>query len=180
MKKYFSFLLILLLCFIACSDNDEGENGNEPVTNNFTIVQPVQISLPETPTGFVNTYSESDNSPLNQFIQNASSIQDLSVNSISYKFKNINGNNNIQLFSYSLSFNAIPIASNPNQIDLLAAINQGTVFEILDENLYSTIAESIRINNNVSVRSFGDFLSDESSGSFDIEVTVKGTVTTGF
>jgi hypothetical protein len=176
MKKYLMLLLMFQLCFIACSDNDDVE----PVTKNFTIVQPVEISLPETPTGYINSYFESDSSPLNQFIHNSNSIEGLTVNSISYTFKNISGNNNISLFSYSLSFNAIPIESNPNQIDLLTAINQGTVFDIIDQDLYSTIAESIRINDYVSVRSFGDFLSDESSGSFDIEVTIKGKVTTGF
>ena len=115
---------------------------------------------------FSPLYSHTDN------IYNVN-IQKIEVKSVSYVFKNLDRYDNIILDSYSISFNGIEIENNTNQTDLLQVVNQNTIFQIENQELFERLAEGILINESVSVSSFGTLQWDGNPNDFEIEVIIN-------
>jgi|TARA_B110000908_G_C9946705_1_gene310693 hypothetical protein len=165
-------LLLLLICLtISCS-----KDSDEPIISNHTIIQSVKINVPIGPQGdYTTTYSEFDFSPLYSHTDNIYNvnIQKIEVKSVSYVFKNLDRYDNIILDSYSISFNGIEIENNTNQTDLLQVVNQNTIFQIENQELFERLAEGILINESVSVSSFGTLQWDGNPNDFEIEVIIN-------
>ncbi len=168
MKK--SIQLLMLIILLSCSSEDA------PEILTTTIVHSVTVRLPET-SGSRTIYSDFDFEDLDSFITNSSKITDVKVNSLSYKFKNLTGNSEVDMYSYRIYVNGRMIEEVSDPISLIQAVRQGTVFKIESDSLFDDVATHILINPVVVVRSSGWVQSDESPANFDIEVTIGVTAT---
>ena len=95
------------------------------------------------------------------------------MNSVSYRFKNLNRYDNIILDSYSISFNGIEIENVTNENSLLQLISRGEINLTRDNEFFDNLAESILINSYVHASSFGIMQWDGNYNKFEIEVIIN-------
>ena len=120
MKKLFPFLLVL---FVVQSCEEPVEITETMVVNQSTIVTINQTN------GTSVSFNDVIEGDLNQVVSNFNSITDITIDSLTYSFSNLIGNENASIVSASIEINGITVAV-VSDLNIAQEIDNGSVFQI--------------------------------------------------
>ena len=165
MKKLFPFLLALIVV----------QSCEEPVeiTETMAINQSATITINETNGSAVN-FNDVIEGDLNQVISNFISINDITIDSLSYSFSNLIGNENASIVNASIEINGITVAV-VSEVNIAQEIDNESVFQITDLNVLDQLETSFLSNSSVTLNLTGMAISDEGDVSFDIGISMQLT-----
>ena len=165
MKKLFP-LLVTLLLISSCEDSIE-------VTTTTTINETVNVAILQT-NGAALNFSEVITEDLNQVVSNFNSINDITIDSLSYTFANVTGNENAVITSATIEINATTVAVISN-INIAQEALNGSVFEITDTAVLDQLETIFLNNSSVTIQLSGMAISDEGDVNFDLEFSMQLT-----
>ena len=165
MKKLFP-LLVTLLLISSCEDSIE-------VTTTTTINETVNVAILQT-NGAALNFSEVITEDLNQVVSNFNSINDITIDSLSYTFANAIGNTNAIITSATLEINATTVAVISN-INIAQEAANGSVFQITDTAILDQLETMFLNNSSVSITLSGMAISDEGDVNFELEFSMQLT-----
>ena len=162
MKKLFPFLLALIVV----------QSCEEPVeiTETMAINQSATITINETNGTAVN-FNDVIEGDLNQVISNFISINDITIDSLSYSFSNLIGNENASIVNASIEINGITVAV-VSEVNIAQEIDNESVFQITDLNVLDQLETSFLNNSSVTLNLSGMAISEEGDVSFDIGISM--------
>jgi len=165
MKKLFPFLLALIVV----------QSCEEPVeiTETMAINQSATITINETNGTAVN-FNDVIEGDLNQVISNFISINDITIDSLSYSFSNLIGNENASIINASIEINGITVAV-VSEVNIAQEIDNESVFQITDLNVLDQLETSFLNNSSVTLNLSGMAISEEGDVSFDIGISMQLT-----
>ena len=165
MKKLFPFLLALIVV----------QSCEEPVeiTETMAVNQSATITINETNGSAVN-FNDVIEGDLNQVISNFISINDITIDSLSYSFSNLIGNENASIVNASIEINGITVAV-VSEVNIAQEIDNESVFQITDLNVLDQLETSFLSNSSVTLNLTGMAISDEGDVSFDIGISMQLT-----
>jgi hypothetical protein len=165
MKKLFPLLLTLLL-ISSCEDSIE-------VTTTTNINETASVTILET-NGTAINFNEVIEGDLNQLVSNFNSINDITIDSLSYTFANVTGNENAVITSATIEINATTVAVISN-INIAQEALNGSVFEITDTAVLDQLETIFLNNSSVTIQLSGMAISDEGDVNFDLEFSMQLT-----
>ncbi|MDC1342390.1 hypothetical protein N8249_01940 [Flavobacteriaceae bacterium] len=165
MKKLFPLLLTLLL-ISSCEDSIE-------VTTTTNINESASVTILET-NGTAINFNEVIEGDLNQLVSNFNSINDITIDSLSYTFANVTGNENAVITSATIEINATTVAVISN-INIAQEALNGSVFEITDTAVLDQLETIFLNNSSVTIQLSGMVISDEGDVNFDLEFSMQLT-----
>ena len=165
MKKLFPFLLALIVV----------QSCEEPVeiTETMAVNQSATITINETNGSAVN-FNDVIEGDLNQVISNFISINDITIDSLSYSFSNLIGNENASIVNASIEINGITVAV-VSEVNIAQEIDNESVFQITDLNVLDQLETSFLNNSSVTLNLSGMAISEEGDVSFDIGISMQLT-----
>lgn len=165
MKNVFPFLFALILIF-SCEESVE-------ITETMVVNQSATITINETNGTAVN-FNDVIEGDLNQVISNFNSINDITINSLSYSFSNLIGNENASIVNASIEINGITVAVISG-INIAQEIDNESVFQITDLNVLDQLETSFLSNSSVTLNLTGMAISEEGDVSFEIGISMQLT-----
>jgi len=125
MKKLIPFLLALIVV----------QSCEEPVeiTETMVINESATVTIEETNGTAVN-FSDIIEGDVNQVVSNFNSINDLTIDSLSYSFTNLTGNENASIISASIDINGINVAV-VSDLNIAQEVENESIFQITDLNV---------------------------------------------
>ena len=165
MKKLFPFLLVL---FVVQSCEEPVEITETMVVNQSTIVTINQTN------GTSVSFNDVIEGDLNQVVSNFNSITDITIDSLTYSFSNLIGNENASIVSAYIEINGITVAV-VSDLNIAQEIDNGSVFQITDLNVLDQLETSFLNNSSVALNLSGMAISEEGDVSFEIGVSMQLT-----
>ena len=165
MKKLFPFLLVL---FVVQSCEEPVEITETMVVNQSTIVTINQTN------GTSVSFNDVIEGDLNQVVSNFNSITDITIDSLTYSFSNLIGNENASIVSASIEINGITVAV-VSDLNIAQEIDNGSVFQITDLNVLDQLETSFLNNSSIALSLSGMAISEEGDVSFEIGVSMQLT-----
>jgi len=167
MKKLIPFLLALIVV----------QSCEEPVeiTETMVINESATVTIEETNGTAVN-FSDIIEGDVNQVVSNFNSINDLTIDSLSYSFTNLTGNENASIISASIDINGINVAV-VSYLNIAQEVENESIFQITDLNVLDQLETSFLNNSAVTLNLSGMAISEEGDVSFDIELSMQLTAT---
>ena len=165
MKKLFP-LLVTLLLISSCEDSIE-------VTTTTNINESASVTILET-NGTAINFNEVIEGDLNQLVSNFNSINDITIDSLTYTFANVTGNENAVITSATLEINATTVAVISN-INIAQEALNGSVFEITDTAVLDQLETIFLNNSSATIQLSGMAISDEGDVNFDLEFSMQLT-----
>lgn len=165
MKKLFPFLLVL---FVVQSCEEPVE-----ITETMVVNQSAIVTINET-SGIAVNFNDVIEGDLNQAVSNFNSISDITIDSLSYSFSNLIGNENASIVSASLKINDFTV-SVVSDLNIAQEIDNESVFQITDLNVLDQLETSFLNNSSVALNLSGMALSEEGDVSFEIGVSMQLT-----
>ena len=165
MKNLFPFLLVL---FVVQSCEEPVEITETMVVNQSTIVTINQTN------GTSVSFNDVIEGDLNQVVSNFNSITDITIDSLTYSFSNLIGNENASIVSASIEINGITVAV-VSDLNIAQEIDNGSVFQITDLNVLDQLETSFLNNSSVALNLSGMAISEEGDVSFEIGVSMQLT-----
>lgn len=168
-------LLILLIAFTFSSCDSLTELLEFNVDNDLT--ENITVSVLQTQ-GAARDFSLSETTDLNsgELAQYRDKVTAVKINKFTYKIKDFVGNDAGELVAGSLKFNDIIITSLAD-FNISNAASAGTIFEITDANVLSSVENAFLNNNSATLSLVGSVLSDAGSMDFTVEVFMNMTAT---
>ena len=165
MKKLIPFLLALIVV----------QSCEEPVeiTETMVINESATVTIEETNGTAVN-FSDIIEGDVNQVVSNFNSINDLTIDSLSYSFTNLTGNENASIISASIDINGINVAV-VSYLNIAQEVENESIFQITDLNVLDQLETSFLNNSAVTLNLSGMAISEEGDVSFDIELSMQLT-----
>ena len=151
MKKLFPFLLVL---FVVQSCEEPVEITETMVVNQSTIVTINQTN------GTSVSFNDVIEGDLNQVVSNFNSITDITIDSLTYSFSNLIGNENASIVSASIEINGITVAV-VSDLNIAQEIDNESVFQITDLNVLDQLETSFLNNSSVALNLSGMAISEE-------------------
>ena len=165
MKKLFPFLLVL---FVVQSCEEPVEITETMVVNQSTIVTINQTN------GTSVSFNDVIEGDLNQVVSNFNSITDITIDSLTYSFSNLIGNENASIVSASIEINGITVAV-VSDLNIAQEIDNESVFQITDLNVLDQLETSFLNNSSIALNLSGMAISEEGDVSFEIGVSMQLT-----
>ena len=165
MKKLFPFLLVL---FVVQSCEEPVEITETMVVNQSTIVTINQTN------GTSVSFNDVIEGDLNQVVSNFNSITDITIDSLTYSFSNLIGNENASIVSASIEINGITVAV-VSDLNIAQEIDNESVFQITDLNVLDQLETSFLNNSSIALSLSGMAISEEGDVSFEIGVSMQLT-----
>jgi DNA polymerase III epsilon subunit-like protein len=165
MKKLFPFLLVL---FVVQSCEEPVEITETMVVNQSTIVTINQTN------GTSVSFNDVIEGDLNQVVSNFNSITDITIDSLTYSFSNLIGNENASIVSASIEINGITVAV-VSDLNIAQEIDNESVFQITDLNVLDQLETTFLNNSSVALNLSGMAISEEGDVSFEIGVSMQLT-----
>ena len=167
MKKLIPFLLALIVV----------QSCEEPVeiTETMVINESATVTIEETNGTAVN-FSDIIEGDVNKVVSNFNSINDLTIDSLSYSFTNLTGNENASIISASIDINGINVAV-VSDLNIAQEVENESIFQITDLNVLDQLETSFLNNSAVTLNLSGMAISEEGDVSFDIELSMQLTAT---
>lgn len=165
MKKLFSFLLVL---FVVQSCEEPVE-----ITETMVVNQSAIVTINQTNGTSVN-FNDVIEGDLNQVVSNFNSITDITIDSLTYSFSNLIGNENASIVSASIEINGITVAV-VSDLNIAQEIDNESVFQITDLNVLDQLETSFLNNSSVALNLSGMAISEEGDVSFEIGVSMQLT-----
>ena len=165
MKKLFPFLLVL---FVVQSCEEPVE-----ITETMVVNQSAIVTINQTSGSSVN-FNDVIEGDLNQVVSNFNSITDITIDSLTYSFSNLIGNENASIVSASIEINGITVAV-VSDLNIAQEIDNESVFQITDLNVLDQLETSFLNNSSVALNLSGMAISEEGDVSFEIGVSMQLT-----
>ncbi|MDC3345186.1 hypothetical protein OAV59_03405 [Flavobacteriaceae bacterium] len=165
MKNIFTFLFALILIY-SCEESVE-------ITETMVVNQTAIVTINET-SGIAVNFNDVIEGDLNQVISNFNSINDITINSLSYSFSNLIGNENASIVNASIEINGITVAVISG-INIAQEIDNESVFQITDLNVLDQLETSFLSNSSVTLNLTGMAISEEGDVSFEIGISMQLT-----
>lgn len=167
MKKLLPFLLALIVV----------QSCEEPVeiTESMLISESATVTIFQT-NGNAVDFDDVIEGDVNQVVSNFNSINDITIDSLSYTFTNLTGNENASIVSAFIEINGITVADVSN-LNIAEEIENESIFQITDLNLLDQLETSFLNNSAVTLNLSGMAISEEGDVSFDIELLMQLTAT---
>ncbi len=168
MKKYISFIVLLLLGF-STNSCDEAEKLLD-VPFNFTVTEeiPVHINQAAGSQDFMNTVILSiDNNDTHDYLNK---IKEVTIKSLSYKLINHSGDNDCTA-SADLSIDNMKISSFSGNIK--SVVDAGTVYKVDNVDDLNKIAQKLKTGHKVTAKFSGNALSQNSATDFKVQITMS-------
>ena len=165
MKKLFPFLLVL---FVVQSCEEPVEITETMVVNQSTIVTINQTN------GTSVSFNDVIEGDLNQVVSNFNSITDITIDSLTYSFSNLIGNENASIVSASIEINGITVAV-VSDLNIAQEVENESIFQITDLNVLDQLEASFLNNSAVTLNLTGMAISEEGDVLFDIELSMQLT-----
>ena len=159
--------MLTLLLISSCEDSIE-------VTTTTNINESASVTILET-NGTAINFNEVIEGDLNQLVSNFNSINDITIDSLSYTFANVTGNENAVITSATIEINATTVAVISN-INIAQEALNGSVFEITDPTVLAQLETIFLNNSSVTIQLTGMATSDEGDVNFDLEFSMQLTV----
>ena len=159
--------MLTLLLISSCEDSIE-------VTTTTNINESASVTILET-NGTAINFNEVIEGDLNQLVSNFNSINDITIDSLSYTFANVTGNENAVITSATIEINATTVAVISN-INIAQEALNGSVFEITDTAVLDQLETIFLNNSSVTIQLTGMATSDEGDVNFDLEFSMQLTV----
>ncbi len=168
-------LLILLIAFTFNSCDSLTELLEFNVDNDLT--ENISVSVLQTQ-GNARDFNLSETTDLNsgELAQYRDKITAVKINKFTYKIKDFVGNSSGELVAGSLKFNDLTITSFAD-FNISSAATAGTVFEITDTDIISSVENAFLNNNSATLSFVGTVLSNEGPMDFNVEVFMSMTAT---
>ena len=165
MKKLLPFLLALIVV----------QSCEEPVeiTESMLISESATVTIFQT-NGNAVDFDDVIEGDVNQVVSNFNSINDITIDSLSYTFTNLTGNENASIVSALIEINGITVADVSN-LNIAEEIENESIFQITDLNLLDQLETSFLNNSAVTLNLSGMAISEEGDVSFDIELLMQLT-----
>lgn len=169
MKKLFPLLFVVVL-MTACDINDN------PITLSTTasVVGSIPVSVPQT-NGTSVSYTQTVTQDLNDAISDFPSVTEITINSLSYEYKNATGNSDAVIESATMVINGVTVATL-SFVNIAQEASNGTVFNITDQAVLNQLETLFLNNSTVSIQFSGTAVSNDGPASFEIEMTIGLTV----
>lgn len=158
--------MLTLLLISSCEDSIE-------VTTTTNINETASVTILET-NGTAINFNEVIEGDLNQLVSNFNSINDITIDSLSYTFANVTGNENAVITSATIEINATTVAVISN-INIAQEALNGSVFEITDTAVLDQLETIFLNNSSVTIQLSGMAISDEGDVNFDLEFSMQLT-----
>ena len=158
--------MLTLLLISSCEDSIE-------VTTTTNINETASVTILET-NGTAINFNEVIEGDLNQLVSNFNSIDDITIDSLSYTFANVTGNENAVITSATIEINATTVAVISN-INIAQEALNGSVFEITDTAVLDQLETIFLNNSSVTIQLSGMAISDEGDVNFDLEFSMQLT-----
>ena len=158
--------MLTLLLISSCEDSIE-------VTTTTNINEYASVTILET-NGTAINFNEVIEGDLNQLVSNFNSINDITIDSLSYTFANVTGNENAVITSATIEINATTVAVISN-INIAQEALNGSVFEITDTAVLDQLETIFLNNSSVTIQLSGMAISDEGDVNFDLEFSMQLT-----
>ena len=158
--------MLTLLLISSCEDSIE-------VTTTTNINESASVTILET-NGTAINFNEVIEGDLNQLVSNFNSINDITIDSLSYAFANVTGNENAVITSATIEINATTVAVISN-INIAQEALNGSVFEITDTAVLDQLETIFLNNSSVTIQLSGMAISDEGDVNFDLEFSMQLT-----
>lgn len=165
MKKLFPFLLVL---FVVQSCEEPVE-----ITETMVVNQSAIVTINQTSGSSVN-FNDVIEGDLNQVVSNFNSITDITIDSLTYSFSNLIGNENASIVSASIEINGITVAV-VSDLNIAQEIDNESVFQITDLNVLDQLETSFLNNSSIALSLSGMAISEEGDVSFEIGVSMQLT-----
>lgn len=165
MKKLFPFLLVL---FVVQSCEEPVE-----ITETMVVNQSAIVTINQTNGTSVN-FNDVIEGDLNQVVSNFNSITDITIDSLTYSFSNLIGNENASIVSASIEINGITVAV-VSDLNIAQEIDNESVFQITDLNVLDQLETSFLNNSSIALNLSGMAISEEGDVSFEIGVSMQLT-----
>lgn len=165
MKKLFPFLLVL---FVVQSCEEPVE-----ITETMVVNQSAIVTINQTNGTSVN-FNDVIEGDLNQVVSNFNSITDITIDSLTYSFSNLIGNENASIVSASIEINGITVAV-VSDLNIAQEIDNESVFQITDLNVLDQLETTFLNNSSVALNLSGMAISEEGDVSFEIGVSMQLT-----
>lgn len=165
MKKLFPFLLVL---FVVQSCEEPVE-----ITETMVVNQSAIVTINQTNGTSVN-FNDVIEGDLNQVVSNFNSITDITIDSLTYSFSNLIGNENASIVSASIEINGITVAV-VSDLNIAQEIDNESVFQITDLNVLDQLETSFLNNSSIALSLSGMAISEEGDVSFEIGVSMQLT-----
>ena len=159
--------MLTLLLISSCEDSIE-------FTTTTNINESASVTILET-NGTAINFNEVIEGDLNQVVSNFNSINDITIDSLSYTFANVTGNENAVITSATIEINATTVAVISN-INIAQEALNGSVFEITDPTVLAQLETIFLNNSSVTIQLTGMATSDEGDVNFDLEFSMQLTV----
>ena len=158
--------MLTLLLISSCEDSIE-------VTTTTNINESASVTILET-NGTAINFNEVIEGDLNQLVSNFNSINDITIDSLSYAFANVTGNENAVITSVTIEINATTVAVISN-INIAQEALNGSVFEITDTAVLDQLETIFLNNSSATIQLSGMAISDEGDVNFDLEFSMQLT-----
>lgn len=158
--------MLTLLLISSCEDSIE-------VTTTTNINESASVTILET-NGTAINFNEVIEGDLNQLVSNFNSINDITIDNLSYTFANVTGNENAVITSATIEINATTVAVISN-INIAQEALNGSVFEITDTAVLDQLETIFLNNSSVTIQLSGMAISDEGDVNFDLEFSMQLT-----
>lgn len=165
MRKLVSFLFVLTVV-LSCEEPTE-------ITETMVINETVTVTIQQTNGAAVN-FNDSIEGDLNQVVSNFNSISDITIDSLSYTFANLTGNENASIVSAVIEINGI-IVADVSDLNIAQEIENESIFPITDVNILNSLETSFLNNSAVTLNLSGMASSEEGDVSFEIALAMQLT-----
>ena len=165
MKNVFPFLFALILIY-SCEESVE-------ITETMVVNQSAMVTINET-SGIAVDFNDVIEGDLNQAVSNFNSISDITIDSLSYSFSNLIGNENASIVNAFIEINGITVAV-VSEVNIAQEIDNESVFQITDLNVLDQLETSFLNNSSVTLNLSGMAISEEGDVSFDIGISMQLT-----
>ncbi len=143
------------------------------ITETMVVNQSAIVTINET-SGIAVNFNDVIEGDLNQAVSNFNSISDITIDSLSYSFSNLIGNENASIVSASLKINDFTV-SVVSDLNIAQEIDNESVFQITDLNILDQLETSFLNNSSVTLNLSGMAISDEGDVSFEKAIAMQLT-----
>lgn len=141
------------------------------VSVNTTITETATFNVAQT-NGTPLTLNETINKELSDVVSNFDDVSNITINNLSYKFKNPVGNSAAVIQSATIVINGVSVVNQSNINITQEATNQ-TVFTITNSNILTQLETLFLNNTSVSIETMTSTISEAGPISFDLEFSLQ-------
>ena len=165
MKNVLPFLFALILIY-SCEESVE-------ITETMVVNQSTIVTINQT-NGTSVSFNDVIEGDLNQVVSNFNSITDITIDSLTYSFSNLIGNENASIVNAAIEINGI-IVAEVSDLNIAQEVENESIFQITDLNVLDQLEASFLNNSAVTLNLTGMAISEEGDVLFDIELSMQLT-----